>query len=117
MADIKLTGQADIDRLMAKQDTWKPPAELDAYLAAARKVITASRYKDMYRELKPELIQAIIKVKAHRCLRDGVMDLEELVDIGAYTALLMLRMTENTNTNNENHEEAEEAEEAKAIQI
>lgn len=92
MADIKISGEQDIDRLMKKPDRWEPPAMLDEYLASVRKVVSASRYTDMYRELAPELLHAIIRIKAHRCLRNGEIDVEELVDIAAYAALLRLRV-------------------------
>jgi len=101
MADIKISGEQDIERLMKKPDRWTPPAMLDEYLAAVRKVVSASRYTDMYRELEPELLHAIIRVKAHRCLRDGEIDVEELVDIAAYAALLRLRVANNSITGGE----------------
>lgn len=92
MSDIKITGIKDIKRLMAKKDTWVPPPVLDQYLAAVRKVISAARYKDLYKTADPSELQAIIKIKARRCLYQDSIDIEELVDIGCYSGLLLMRM-------------------------
>lgn len=91
MSDIKITGIDDIKRLMLKSDTWKPPVALDQYLDAVRKVITAARYKDLYKDADPAELQAIIKIKARRCLYQDSIDIEELIDIGCYACLLAMR--------------------------
>lgn len=92
MADIKLSGHADLAKLLARKRTWEPPKSLGEYLTLMGQVVLTSRYKDMFKELDPRDLQGILRVKAHRCLRDGELDLEEVVDVGAYAGLLFMRM-------------------------
>jgi len=93
MADIKLSGHADLAKLMAKLCTWNPPKSFDRYLKLLGQVILTSRYKGMYKELDPRDLQGQLRIKTHRCLRDGELDLKEVVDVGAYAGLLFMRMT------------------------
>jgi hypothetical protein len=91
VAEVKLKGTDDLVRLSGRPDLWVPPASMVNYLGFVLKVLTTSRYKDLFMKLAPEELHTMIKVKARRCFWEGTLDLEEVVDLGAYAALLYLR--------------------------
>lgn len=93
MAEVKPSGHADLAKLLAKKPTWEPPGSFHRFITLVRQAITTSRYKDLYRDLDPRDLQGILRVKSHRCLRGGELDLEKVVDVGSYAGLLFMRMT------------------------
>ena len=91
MAEVKLKGVDDLVRLMKKPDLWVPPANTANYLGFVLKVLASSRYKDLFMRLAPEDLHSVLKIKVQRCFWEGTLDLEEIVDLGAYATLLYLR--------------------------
>ena len=91
MAEVKLKGTDNLVRLMKKPDLWVPPANTANYLGFVLKVLTSSRYKDLFMKLAPEDLHSALKIKVARCFFEGTLDLEEIVDLGAYATLLYLR--------------------------
>ena len=91
---FKVDGKEDLRRLIKKKDTWVPPKQLDLFLHLVRKVISSSKYTDLYKETSLDELHAIIKIKARRCFHSSEVDLEEVVDIASYAALLFLRSVE-----------------------
>lgn len=91
MAEVKLKGADSLVRLMRKPDLWVPPANAANYLGFVLKVLTSSRYKDLFMRLAPEDLHSVLKIRVQRCFWEGTLDLEEIVDLGAYATLLYLR--------------------------
>jgi hypothetical protein len=94
MAEVKLKGADDLVRLMQKPDLWVPPANTANYLGFVLKVLASSRYKDLFMKLAPEDLHSVLKIKVARCFFEGTLDLEEIVDLGAYATLLYLRTSQ-----------------------
>jgi hypothetical protein len=91
VAEVKLKGADDLVRLTKKPDLWVPPANTANYLGFVLKVLASSRYKNLFMDLKPEDLHSVLKIKVARCFFEGTLDLEEIVDLGAYATLLYLR--------------------------
>jgi hypothetical protein len=94
VSDIKISGNDDLAKLLHKVKTWDIPTDIKDFFTFAQMVIETSRYTDLYKETPAEDLAAVIRVKARRAMRAGHIDLEELVDIAAYSALLFTKMRE-----------------------
>jgi hypothetical protein len=95
MAELSVTGQAELVKLLAKKDTWTPPVRLAEFLGLILKTIAVNQYKNLYEELDPRDLYALTRIKLNRAMAGGKLDMNELVKAGAAAGLLYVRVTPN----------------------
>lgn len=95
MADWKVQGQDELDRLRKKEKTWEPPDSLEDFLQLVGHVIATSKYTDGFirgdREETLANLRTFVRVKANRVFQHP--DIEECVDVAAYAYMVYHLLT------------------------
>lgn len=96
MADVKIQGRADINKLLGKQMTWVTPPTLKEFLTLVRRVIETSKYTDSFIVDADgnalENLRTFVCVKANRIKMHP--DLEECIDVAAYAYMVFHKLVE-----------------------
>lgn len=90
---VKVQGLDDIRKLLGREQLWKDyPPELDRFLHLVKQVIVTSKYKDAYLDGGLDLrdFQAYVKMKTRRICQHP--DLEECIDVAAYSFMMFHRL-------------------------